>query len=179
MRRPGATSRSGSGCGSGPTCRPKRFDEAEEQLKRAGSGGGYRLTVLQIQRCPWCGTPIERGERARRRRAPAGLRVLRRRAGRLPVRPGRGGGRGAAGADRGRGDLPARARVRDRDRGQVRPAGPGRRGGVAVRLRVAAMRAARLRAPRLPAAATSRTAASTRRRGRRACARPPGCGRRT
>ena len=38
---------------------PKRFDEAKQQLERANSGGGYRLTVLQIQRCPWCGTRIE------------------------------------------------------------------------------------------------------------------------
>lgn len=38
---------------------PKRFEEAEQQLERAGNGGGYRLTVLQIQRCPWCGTRIE------------------------------------------------------------------------------------------------------------------------
>ena len=38
---------------------PKYFHEAEEQLRRASSGGGYRLTVLQIQRCPWCGTRIE------------------------------------------------------------------------------------------------------------------------
>jgi len=37
---------------------PKHFDEAAEQLKRVSSGGGYRLTVLQIQRCPWCGTKI-------------------------------------------------------------------------------------------------------------------------
>ncbi|KDN16203.1 DISARM system helicase DrmA [Amycolatopsis rifamycinica] len=38
---------------------PKRFDEAEEQLTRANNAGaGYRLTVLQIQRCPWCGTKI-------------------------------------------------------------------------------------------------------------------------
>ena len=38
---------------------PKRYDEAENQLKRAANAGsGYRLTVLQIQRCPWCGTPI-------------------------------------------------------------------------------------------------------------------------
>ena len=38
---------------------PKRYDEAEEQLRRANnSGGGYRLTVLQIQRCPWCGSKI-------------------------------------------------------------------------------------------------------------------------
>ena len=38
---------------------PKRFEEAQEQLERAGSRcGGYRLTVLQIQRCPWCGSTI-------------------------------------------------------------------------------------------------------------------------
>jgi hypothetical protein len=38
---------------------PKRFDEAHKQLERAASsGGGYRLTVLQIQRCPWCGSPV-------------------------------------------------------------------------------------------------------------------------
>jgi hypothetical protein len=38
---------------------PKRFEEADEQLKRNNEfGGGFRLTVLQIQRCPWCGTPI-------------------------------------------------------------------------------------------------------------------------
>lgn len=38
---------------------PKRFEEADEQLTRANEyGGGYRLTVLQFQRCPWCGTPI-------------------------------------------------------------------------------------------------------------------------
>lgn len=37
---------------------PKRFEEADEQLKRANKGFGHRLTVLQIQRCPWCGTPI-------------------------------------------------------------------------------------------------------------------------
>ena len=38
---------------------PKRYEEAETQLKRAAyAGSGYRLTVLQIQRCPWCGTPI-------------------------------------------------------------------------------------------------------------------------
>ena len=43
---------------------PKRYDEAESQLKRAASaGGGYRLTVLQIQRCPWCGTPIGAAQR--------------------------------------------------------------------------------------------------------------------
>ncbi|HEX5121509.1 MAG TPA: DISARM system helicase DrmA [Pseudonocardiaceae bacterium] len=37
---------------------PKRFEEAEEQLTKANEFGRHRLTVLQIQRCPWCGTPI-------------------------------------------------------------------------------------------------------------------------
>lgn len=40
---------------------PKRYDEAEAQLTKANTGGGYRLTVLQIQRCPWCGTKIGQG----------------------------------------------------------------------------------------------------------------------
>lgn len=43
----------------GTAVSPKRFDEAAEELGKAmDQGGGYRLTVLQIQRCPWCGTPI-------------------------------------------------------------------------------------------------------------------------
>ena len=37
---------------------PKRFEEADEQLTKANEYGAHRLTVLQIQRCPWCGTPI-------------------------------------------------------------------------------------------------------------------------
>lgn len=37
---------------------PKRFEEADEQLRKANEFGSHRLTVLQIQRCPWCGTPI-------------------------------------------------------------------------------------------------------------------------
>lgn len=37
---------------------PKRFEEADEQLTKANESGRHRLTVLQIQRCPWCGTPI-------------------------------------------------------------------------------------------------------------------------
>ncbi|MBY6676546.1 helicase [Rhodococcus sp. BP-332] len=37
---------------------PKRFEEADEQLKKANEYGSHRLTVLQIQRCPWCGTLI-------------------------------------------------------------------------------------------------------------------------
>jgi hypothetical protein len=38
---------------------PKRFEEANEQLTKANEFGAHRLTVLQIQRCPWCGTSIE------------------------------------------------------------------------------------------------------------------------
>ncbi|MEV1107798.1 MULTISPECIES: DISARM system helicase DrmA [unclassified Micromonospora] len=50
---------------------PKRYDEAATQLNRANrSGGGYRLTVLQIQRCPWCGSRIS----ARNVRAAEGIR---------------------------------------------------------------------------------------------------------
>jgi hypothetical protein len=37
---------------------PKRWDEADSQLKKANASSGYRLTVLQIQRCPWCGNKI-------------------------------------------------------------------------------------------------------------------------
>lgn len=37
---------------------PKRFTDAAEQLEKASEYGNYRLTVLQVQRCPWCGTPI-------------------------------------------------------------------------------------------------------------------------
>lgn len=50
---------------------PKRFDEAEEQLTKANEFGRHRLTALQIQRCPWCGTPITaahvKADAARRR----------------------------------------------------------------------------------------------------------------
>lgn len=40
---------------------PKRWNEAKEQLEKASQHGGYRLTVLQVQRCPWCGSPISAG----------------------------------------------------------------------------------------------------------------------
>lgn len=47
---------------------PKRWNEAEEQLRQ---DSGHRLTVLQVQRCPWCGSRIGarnvRAERAERR----------------------------------------------------------------------------------------------------------------
>lgn len=38
---------------------PKRYPEAAEQLRNVNDGRRYRLTVLQLQRCPWCGTRIE------------------------------------------------------------------------------------------------------------------------
>lgn len=37
---------------------PKRYPEAAEQLAKVHEGRGHRLTALQFQRCPWCGTPI-------------------------------------------------------------------------------------------------------------------------
>ena len=37
---------------------PKWFEEAEKQLTGANEGRGYRLAVLQVQRCPWCGSRI-------------------------------------------------------------------------------------------------------------------------
>lgn len=50
---------------------PKRFEEADEQLKRVNDGASHRLTVLQVQRCPWCGTEISpanvRGDATSRR----------------------------------------------------------------------------------------------------------------
>ncbi|MFE2722831.1 DISARM system helicase DrmA [Kitasatospora sp. NPDC059327] len=49
---------------------PKRYDEAADQLRNANLGRGYRLTVLQIQRCPWCGTRVE----ARNVKTEPGLR---------------------------------------------------------------------------------------------------------
>jgi hypothetical protein len=41
---------------------PKLYDEAEAQLTKVNAGGGYRLTVLQVQRCPWCGSKIGPGD---------------------------------------------------------------------------------------------------------------------
>ncbi|MEP7161775.1 MAG: DISARM system helicase DrmA, partial [Dermatophilaceae bacterium] len=38
---------------------PKRVDEAAKELERVNAGQGHRLTVLQVQRCPWCGTRID------------------------------------------------------------------------------------------------------------------------
>ncbi|SSC25205.1 Helicase, partial [Klenkia terrae] len=42
----------------GTAVSPKRYEEAEDQLVKANQYGSHRLTVLQVQRCPWCGTPI-------------------------------------------------------------------------------------------------------------------------
>jgi len=43
----------------GTSVSPKRYDEAAEQIKNANdSDRSFGLTVLQIRRCPWCGTPI-------------------------------------------------------------------------------------------------------------------------
>jgi hypothetical protein len=44
----------------GTSVSPKRFDEASEEITKArnSEGAGHRLTVLQIQRCPWCGEKI-------------------------------------------------------------------------------------------------------------------------
>ncbi len=42
----------------GTNVSPKRFEEAKKQLQDANEYGRHRLPVLQVQRCPWCGTPI-------------------------------------------------------------------------------------------------------------------------
>ncbi len=42
---------------------PKRVSEAKEQLEAAhASGYSHGLTVLQVRRCPWCGTSIGAGQ---------------------------------------------------------------------------------------------------------------------
>ena len=55
----------------GTAVSPKRYTEAAEQLASANEGRKYGLTVLQLQRCPWCGTPIDaddvHGDDGRRR----------------------------------------------------------------------------------------------------------------
>lgn len=46
----------------GSAVSPKRFKEAEAQVKAVradDSQRAYGLTVLQLQRCPWCGTKID------------------------------------------------------------------------------------------------------------------------
>ena len=62
--RPGARSRSGSGCGSGPTCRRSGMRRRRSSSSGPPRRAATRLTVLQIQRCPWCGTPIGAAQRA-------------------------------------------------------------------------------------------------------------------
>jgi hypothetical protein len=44
----------------GTNVSPKHFDEAKTQVKdaHADSGRAFGLTVLQVKRCPWCGTEI-------------------------------------------------------------------------------------------------------------------------
>ncbi|SDI90899.1 Helicase conserved C-terminal domain-containing protein [Frankineae bacterium MT45] len=37
---------------------PKRYDEAVEQISKGNKQSTYRLPVLQVERCPWCGTRI-------------------------------------------------------------------------------------------------------------------------
>lgn len=45
----------------GTNVSPKRVKEAHEQLTAANdSGYDHGLTVLQVKRCPWCGTPIRK-----------------------------------------------------------------------------------------------------------------------
>lgn len=45
----------------GTNVSPKRVKEADEQLRTANdSGYDHGLTVLQVKRCPWCGTPIRK-----------------------------------------------------------------------------------------------------------------------
>jgi hypothetical protein len=45
----------------GTAVSPKRFDDAKSQVEEARSdtSKAFGLTVLQLQRCPWCGTKID------------------------------------------------------------------------------------------------------------------------
>jgi len=45
----------------GTAVSPKHFDDAKEQVEeaRSDSSRAFGLTVLQLQRCPWCGTKID------------------------------------------------------------------------------------------------------------------------
>ena len=40
---------------------PKYVKDAAKELKKVNEGHGHRLTVLQVKRCPWCGTAITPG----------------------------------------------------------------------------------------------------------------------
>lgn len=42
----------------GTNVSPKYVKAAAEELKNVNDGHGHRLTVLQVKRCPWCGTLI-------------------------------------------------------------------------------------------------------------------------
>lgn len=42
----------------GTNVSPKYVKAAAEELKKVHDGHGHRLTVLQVKRCPWCGTAI-------------------------------------------------------------------------------------------------------------------------
>lgn len=42
----------------GTAVSPKRYEEASEQLNNAAEGKKYGFTILQFERCPWCGTDI-------------------------------------------------------------------------------------------------------------------------
>ncbi|KPC74083.1 hypothetical protein ADL26_11675, partial [Thermoactinomyces vulgaris] len=48
----------------GTSVSPKRFEEANEEIRKAvnNASAAHRLTVLQIQRCPWCGEKIKVGD---------------------------------------------------------------------------------------------------------------------
>ena len=46
----------------GTNVSPKYIREAAAELKRVNEGHGHRLTVLQVKRCPWCGTAITAGD---------------------------------------------------------------------------------------------------------------------
>lgn len=42
----------------GTSVSPKRVAEAAAELEKVNEGRGHRLTVLQVKRCPWCGSAI-------------------------------------------------------------------------------------------------------------------------
>lgn len=43
----------------GTAVSPKRVEEAAKELARLRDGRGFRLTALQLQRCPWCGEVLK------------------------------------------------------------------------------------------------------------------------
>lgn len=46
----------------GTNVSPKYVKAAAEELKKVNDGHGHRLTVLQVKRCPWCGSAITPGD---------------------------------------------------------------------------------------------------------------------